>query len=597
MKILLTAINAKYIHTCPAVYSLRAYALACGRRVPDIQIAEYTINDRYQDVLSGIMDAGADIIAFSVYIWNTIPVRRLIRDIRRIRGNGVRIWAGGPEASYAPEEFLRESGADLVMLGEGEVTFTALAERVMRLPSCSPCQEALYGNIPGNTSVETERMLSTASAPTADLSSIPGIAFMEPERMLSAASAPTADLSSIPGIAFMEHGRLVSTGFAPPVDLSSLPFLYGDLASFEHRILYYESSRGCPFSCAYCLSGNERGVRYRDLDLVLKELDFFLEHRVKQVKFVDRTFNASPERALTIWRFIQEHDNGVTNFHFEIEADRMTQEELDLLSSFRPGLIQMEIGVQSANPLTLRSVHRNTDLSAVKRLMAGLTPIQNINLHLDLIAGLPWEDLASFRHSFNEVYAMRPHQFQLGFLKLLPGTELHNLQEKYGLICSDTAPYEVLRTKWLSFEELSLLHRISDRVEEFVNSQGFRRSLPLAEKLFPDAFSLFQALAEYYHDEGFESGRPSVQQRYALFSDFVTRAMAAHPELSAREKAILMDTICLDQALHVHPSRRMQAVVRLDVGDGMQEYRIDYTRCSPVNGEAAVTKRDNYSGG
>ena len=536
MKILLTAINAKYIHTCPAVYSLRAYARGSCRRLPEIQIAEYTINDRYQDILAGIMQAGADVIAFSTYIWNVLPVRRLIRDIRRIRGAGVVIWAGGPEVSYAPEDFLRGTGADLVMLGEGEVTFSLLAERCMEDP-------AVCGH---------------------------------PDRF-----------RDIPGLAFVRQGQLISTGFAPPVDLSSLPFLYEDLSAFDHRILYYESSRGCPFSCAYCLSGKERGVRYRDLNTVLEELRFFLEHKVKQVKFVDRTFNASPERALAIWRYIRDHDNGVTNFHFEIEADRMTEEELALLSSFRPGLIQMEIGVQSANPQTLRSVHRSTSLSAVERLMAALVPVQNINLHLDLIAGLPWEDLTSFRHSFDRVYAMRPHQLQLGFLKLLPGTRLWELQEEYGLVCSDTAPYEVLRTKWLSFEELALLHRISDRVEEFVNSQGFRRSLPLVESLYPDAFSLFHALAGFYREGGYENGRPSVQQRYALFTDFVTRAMDTHPELSARDRSRIVDTIRLDQALHVHPSRRMQAVIELDTGEGFREYRIDYTHCSPVNGEAS----------
>ena len=543
MKILLTAINAKYIHTCPAVYSLKAYAEAQGSFLPDIHIAEYTINDRYRDLLSGIVEARADVIAFSTYIWNILPVQRLIRDIRLIRGSDVTIWAGGPEASYAPEEFLKKTGANLVMLGEGEVTFLRLAEWVI------------------------EKGSSRASA---DLQAL-------------------KDKADIPGIAYMEGGQFISTGFAMPADLTSMPFLYNDLSVFDNRILYYESSRGCPFSCAYCLSGKERGLRYRDIGMVFDELLYFLEHKVKQVKFVDRTFNASPERALAIWQFIKDHDNGITNFHFEIEADRMTEEELRLLATFRPGLIQMEIGVQSANPMTLRAVHRNTGLDSVEKLMKALTPVQNINLHLDLIAGLPFEDLDSFAISLQKVYSMRPHQLQLGFLKLLPGTELFDRQEEYGLVCSDTAPYEVLRTKWLSFEEISLLHRISDRIEEFMNSQGFRRSIIPVEKLFPDAFSMFKALAGFYRDGGFENGRPSVHQRYAIFTDFVEHTLKTHPEKTLREKEIIMDTIKLDQALHIHPNRRRQAETELDIGDGRRKYRIDYRHCSPVNGEAMVT--------
>ena len=535
MKILLAAVNAKFIHTCPAIYSLKAYADSCGKPVPEIQTAEYTINDRYQDVLAGILEEQADVIAFSTYIWNIEYICRLIRDIRRVRNRSVQIWAGGPEASYAAETFLHRTGADLVMVGEGEKSFSLLAALTLTPSYRTAFPECLAG---------------------------------------------------IGGLAYLDGERLVHTGMAEPADLSAVPFMYGDLSAFSNRILYYESSRGCPFGCAYCLSGKERGVRYRPLKTVLEELHFFLDRKVKQVKFVDRTFNASPERTMAIWLYIRDHDNGITNFHFEIEADVMTEEELKLLSGLRPGLVQLEIGVQSANPQTLKSVHRNTDLASVRRLMEWLTPAQNINLHLDLIAGLPWEGLESFRTSFNTVYAMRPHQLQLGFLKLLPGTELHERQGEYGLICSETAPYEVLQTKWLSFEELALLHRISDRVEEFVNSQGFRRSLPLAEKLFPDAFSMFLELAAWYRENGYEGSRPSVRQRYAVFNDFVRAAAQTRRGLPENEKKILFETIRLDEALHVHPSRRMQAEAEFMFEDGPHRCRIDYLRCSPVNGEA-----------
>ena len=465
-----------------------------------------------------------------------------MRDIRKIRGNDVRIWLGGPEATYYPERFLREDGADLCMLGEGEETFTSL------------------------------------------LSSV-------------------SEGKHFPGLAFLQEGQLVSTGPALPVDMDRIPFLYRDLSLFANRIIYYESSRGCPFACAYCLSGREKGIRYRNWETVRQELQFFLDQRVSQVKMIDRTFNASEEFAMKVWTYLKEHDNGVTNFHFEIEADRLTGQEIALLQTLRPGLVQMEIGVQSANEDTLRAVHRRPDLTHVSQVMEALVPAQNINLHLDLIAGLPFEDLKSFRRSFNTVYAMRPHQFQLGFLKLLKGTELYDRREEYGLVCSEDAPYEVLKTKWLSYEEIALLQRISDRVEEFVNSQGFRRSLPLVESLFPDAFTLFENLADFYARNGYETRQPSVQKRYELFTDFAGEASgrsqgrteegAYTPYASRQEHRGASDrireTIRFDRALHVHASRRMTAEETFDFGEGPVKIRFDYRVCSPVNGEAKWT--------
>ena len=362
---------------------------------------------------------------------------------------------------------------------------------------------------------------------------------------------------------------------------------------FENRILYYEASRGCPFGCAYCLSGREKGTRYRNSDTVKAELQFFLDNKVKQVKFIDRTFNAKAAFAMEIWTYLRDHDNGITNFHFEIEADRMTQEELELVSSFRPGLIQMEIGVQSANARTLSAVHRSPGLDRIREVMHVLTQKQNINLHLDLIAGLPFEGLESFRRSFQTVYDMRPHQLQLGFLKLLKGTELYDRREEYGLVCSENAPYEVLKTRWLSYEELDLLHRVSDRVEEYVNSQGFRRSLPLAEALFPDAFSLFENLADHYREKGYEWNRPSVQKRYEIFADFMDRRIKETGNLPEKDRMRLLETIRLDRCLHVHPSRKMITESIFDFGDGPVKLQFDYSHCSPVHGEAAVLIHSN----
>jgi len=544
MNILLVALNAKYIHTCPAVYSLKAYACSAmskSRQSVRIDIAEYTINDRYQDVLAGIMSYHADILGFSTYIWNVDRVHRLIRDIRRIRGNDVQIWAGGPEATWYPQAFLRDGGADLCMLGEGEIVFADLVSLAARDP----------------------------------------------------ASLRACSLSSVPGLAFRRKGEapeaIESTGPAPAARLDEIPFLYRDLSLFENRILYYEASRGCPFGCAYCLSGKEKGIRYRNPETVKAELQFFLDEKVKQVKFIDRTFNANAAFAMEIWTYLRDHDNGVTNFHFEMEAGLMTDEELALLSSLRPGLVQMEIGVQSANPRTLRAVHRSPDLNRIRDVMRFLVRNQNINLHLDLIAGLPFEDLASFRKSFQTVYDMRPNQLQLGFLKLLKGTELFDRRAEYGLICSADAPYEVLKTSWLSFEELDLLHRISDMVEEYVNSQGFRRSLPLAEALFADAFSLFWALADYYREKGYDRNRPSVQKRYEIFTDFIEQRMKETQAFPEKQRQKLLEMIRLDKCLHVHPSRKMLAEGVFDFGDGPQNLCFDYRHCSPVNGEAFIS--------
>ena len=556
MKILLVAVNAKYIHTCPAVYSLRAYAMAAGQdqiddvridddRIDDVRIdiAEYTINDRYQDVLSGIMGENADIIGFSVYIWNVDRIRRLIRDIRRILGDEVKLWAGGPEATWYPAPFLLEDGADLCIRGEGEVVFRELV------------------------------MFSVTKKELLDIGTYP---------------------EDLPGLAFVREGEILDTGLARPAKLDEIPFLYSDLSLFDNRILYYEASRGCPFACAYCLSGRERGIRCRDLQLVKKELQFFLDEKVKQVKFVDRTFNAVPEFALAIWTYLRDHDNGVTNFHFEIEADRITEEELILAAGLRPGLIQMEIGVQSANEQTLRSVHRSPKLDRVQEVMKRLAKNQNINLHLDLIAGLPFEGMDSFRRSFQTVYEMRPNQLQLGFLKLLKGTELYDRREEYGLVCSSDAPYEVLKTNWLSYGELEQLHRISDRVEEYYNSQGFRRSLPLVETLYPDAFSLFEDMAGYYREYGYDLNRPSVQKRYGIFKDFVQRRLK-ECGLDVHAYSGLMEMLRFDQALHVHPSRRMCAEEEFDFGEGPVRIRIDHRVCSPVNGEASWTMAGNNS--
>ena len=395
MKILLNAINAKYIHSNLAVYSLRAYAKEYREH---IRLLEYTINNRVEEILEGIYKEHADVICFSCYIWNLDYIEEIVLEIGKLRPD-MPIWLGGPEVSYHAEEMLEQYPfLDGIMKGEGEITFRELA--------------VYYQNQENGTEGKT-------------LEEIHGITYRDAE------------------------GAIKSNPWRPAMDLSEVDFPYANLKKFENRIIYYESSRGCPFSCSYCLSSIDKRLRFRNLDLVKKELAFFLEQKVPQVKFVDRTFNCKKDHAMAVWKFIAEHDNGVTNFHFEIAADLMTEEELKLLNTLRPGLVQLEIGVQSTNPQTIEAIHRKMDFGRVTEIVNRIAKGRNIHQHLDLIAGLPYEDYDSFRRSFADVYALRPQQLQLGFLKVLRGSFMYEHTEKYDCHYQEREPYEVL---------LSLIH-------------------------------------------------------------------------------------------------------------------------------------------
>ena len=363
MKFLLTAVNAKYIHSNPAIYSLRAYSVQKDPELEkNIELAEYTINQPFQDILADIYGRKPDCIAFSCYIWNWEMIRDIVRELAKILPD-VPVWLGGPEVSYNAEEILEKlpflTG---IMVGEGEETFRELL--------------CYYRN--GST-------------------------------------RENAGLEKIAGIVFRRHAGICRTGERRLTDISELPFFYNeeDIGDFHNRIIYYESSRGCPYRCSYCLSSIDKTVRLRSRELVEKELQFFLDKKVPQVKFVDRTFNCDHKHAMGIWKYIKEHDNGITNFHFEISADILKEEELAILQSLRPGLVQLEIGVQSTNPRTIEEIRRSMDWERLRQIVAALREKENIHIHLDLIAGLPYEDMESFRNSFNEVYACRPEQLQL----------------------------------------------------------------------------------------------------------------------------------------------------------------------------------------
>ena len=439
MKILLTAINAKYIHSNLAVYSLQAYAEAQGHK---IERAEYTINNQLDDILEKIYCQKPDVLIFSCYIWNIEYVRELAAEFHKLRPE-VPIWVGGPEVSFETERFLKENPAITgIMMGEGERTLTELC-----------------------TSFEQE-----------------------------------SSLEKIDGISYRRgDGTVAVQPLRSLLPMDELPFCYANLQDFEHRIIYYESSRGCPFSCSYCLSSVDKKLRFRSLDLVLPELEWFLQAKVPQVKFVDRTFNCKKSHAMAIWQYIRDHDNGITNFHFEIAADLLDKDELDLLSTMRPGLVQLEIGVQSTNEKTLETIRRKTDIEEIRQITETINSWHNIHQHLDLIVGLPWEDLKRFKQSFNDVYSMEPEQLQLGFLKILKGSYMEELIPDCDLLYSAAPPYEVLQTKWLSYGDVLELKDIEEMTEVHYNSRQFTCTLKELEKEFNTPYEMFSFMAGYYN--------------------------------------------------------------------------------------------------
>lgn len=475
MKILLAACNAKYIHSNLAVYDLKAYSSDYDEHVI---LREYTINQPKDEILKDIYSSGADVVCFSCYIWNISFVRELIRDLVKILPKTA-FWAGGPEVSYDAEKFLTEMPKMTgVMVGEGEKTFHDLLE--------------FY--IDGKDSLE-----------------------------------------EISGIAYRTGDKIIHNGWRELMDLSAIPFVYEHLEKFENRIIYYESSRGCPFSCSYCLSSIDKKLRFRDLELVKKELQFFLDHRVPQVKFVDRTFNCKHEHAMTIWKYILEHDNGVTNFHFEISADLLREEEMELMSQMRPGLIQLEIGVQSTNPETIRAIHRHMDLKKLEHCVNRVHSFRNIHQHLDLIAGLPYEDYDTFHQSFNDVYRMKPDQLQLGFLKVLKGSLMQKEAEVYGIVYKEKEPYEVLSTNWLTYGEVLKLKMVESMVEVYYNSGQFWHTLEYLVPFEKDAFTFYEKLGSFYEKKGYSEISHSRMRRYEILLEYLQEETDVPTEVAAQK--------------------------------------------------------------
>ena len=466
MKILLTAINAKYIHSNLAIYSLRACA---GEYKSQIELAEFTINNQKDYILEKIYKRKPDILCFSVYIWNLDYVESVAREFKKICPD-TPVWVGGPEVSYEVEDFLTSHPEiDGVMIGEGEETFREVC-----------------GYYAGNR-----------------------------------------ELDSIQGIAYRDNNGIRVTESRAIMDMSRIPFCYDTMEDFSNRIIYYESSRGCPFSCSYCLSSVDKSLRFRDTELVKKELLFFINQKVPQIKFVDRTFNCNHAHAMEIWRFIKEHDNGVTNFHFEISADLINEEELKLISDMRPGLIQLEIGVQSTNEVTIKEIHRTMKLERLKEVVRAIQSGANVHEHLDLIAGLPYEDYDSFARSFDEIYELKPNQLQLGFLKVLKGSFMYDHAKEYGIIYHDRPPYEVLSTKWISFDDVLRIKKVEEMLEVYYNSGQFEITMKLMDVLYDSAFDFFQRLGDFYEEKGYLAMSHSRIRRCEILLEFMQAELQA----------------------------------------------------------------------
>ena len=494
-KILLVGINAKYIHSNPAIYCLRAYTKQhynqkTGKMMPNgsLELVEYTINQNTETILADIYQHKPDVAAFSCYIWNWNEVQDIITELPKLLPD-IQIWLGGPEVSFHGEKILEKyEGVTGIMVGEGEAAFLDLF--------------SYYQDNDDNfSSLEKDGAESRT-----------GINSNQSE------SIKAGSLKSIKGILL----RSGMTGERTPIDINDVPFIYTDedMARFDNRILYYESQRGCPFRCAYCLSSIDKSIRIRDIDKVKEHLDFFLRKQVKQVKFIDRTFNCNKEYALEIWRYLLENDNGITNFHFEIAADILTDEQLEVMSKMRPGLIQLEIGVQTTNEETLKAINRYMDIEHLRSIVARINSFYNIHQHLDLIAGLPYEDYESFGHSFDDVYAMEPQQLQLGFLKVLKGSPIEDNIGKYGINYMSKTPYEVLYSKWLPYEDVRRLKGIEEMVELYYNSGQYAHTLPLLVSEFPSAFAMYESLSKWYEEKGYFTNVPSRSHHYQVLLDF-----------------------------------------------------------------------------
>ena len=537
MRFLLCGINAKYIHSNLAIFSLKAYA--DRKKIPgaEIILKEYTINNYVEDILQDLYEEKADVVIFSCYIWNISFVRELAAELKKVSPD-VKIWAGGPEVSYAANKFLMENPTfDLIMQGEGEEVFSELIRltveekcRIKDVYKQSESKKVLSGIVEKRYSIERKQAIKEEK-------DIEDKHFAGEDNVYPTNYIDMSKLQKLQGIAVWDFSgeaalgnaesnignktKIINTGFATLMNMDTIPFVYEDFHLFEHKILYYETSRGCPFCCSYCLSSVDKTVRFRSLPIVKKELDAFLEAKVPQVKFVDRTFNCKHDHALAIWKYLEEHDNGITNFHFEISSDLLGEEELELFAKMRPGLIQLEIGVQSTNGETVDAIHRHMDLDKLFHYVDSVHELGNIHQHLDLIAGLPYENYERFGCSFDDLYAHEPDQLQLGFLKVLKGTMMEEEVKKYSILYRNQPPYEVLGTKWLSYDEIILLKGVEELVELYYNSGQYTLTLKYAVPFFESPFRFYEMFSAWYRGKGYHKLNHNRLEKYNILREFL----------------------------------------------------------------------------
>ena len=537
MRFLLCGINAKYIHSNLAIFSLKAYA--DRKKIPgaEIILKEYTINNYVEDILQDLYEEKADVVIFSCYIWNISFVRELAAELKKVSPE-VKIWAGGPEASYAANKFLMENPAfDLIMQGEGEEVFSELIRltveekcRIKDVYKQSESEKVLSGivekrySIEGKQAVKEEKDIEDKHFAGED--NVYPTNYIDMSKLQKLQGIAVWDFSGEAALGNAESNignktKIINTGFATLMNMDTIPFVYEDFHLFEHKILYYETSRGCPFCCSYCLSSVDKTVRFRSLPIVKKELDAFLEAKVPQVKFVDRTFNCNRQRAIDIWSYLVEHDNGITNFHFEISSDLLGEEELELFAKMRPGLIQLEIGVQSTNGETVDAIHRHMDLDKLFHYVDRVHELGNIHQHLDLIAGLPYENYERFGCSFDDLYAHEPDQLQLGFLKVLKGTMMEEEVKKYSILYRNQPPYEVLGTKWLSYDEIILLKGVEELVELYYNSGQYTLTLKYAVPFFESPFRFYEMFSAWYRGKGYHKLNHNRLEKYNILREFL----------------------------------------------------------------------------
>ena len=530
MRFLLCGINAKYIHSNLAIFSLKAYA--DRKKIPgaEIILKEYTINNYVEDILQDLYEEKADVVIFSCYIWNISFVRELAAELKKV-SPAVKIWAGGPEVSYAANKFLMENPAfDLIMQGEGEEVFSELIRltveekcRIKDVYKQSESKKVLSGIVEKRQSIEGKQAVKEAK----DIEdNVYPTNYIDMSKLQKLQGIAVRDFSGKAALGNAESNienktKIINTGFATLMDMDTIPFVYEDFHLFEHKILYYETSRGCPFCCSYCLSSVDKTVRFRSLPIVKKELDAFLEAKVPQVKFVDRTFNCNRQRAIDIWSYLVEHDNGITNFHFEISSDLLGEEELELFAKMRPGLIQLEIGVQSTNGETVDAIHRHMDLEKLFHYVDRVHALGNIHQHLDLIAGLPYENYERFGCSFDDLYAHEPDQLQLGFLKVLKGTMMEEEVKKYSILYRNQPPYEVLGTKWLSYDEIILLKGVEELVELYYNSGQYTLTLKYAVPFFESPFRFYEMFSAWYRGKSYHKLNHNRLEKYNILREFL----------------------------------------------------------------------------